>query len=429
MRKLLLALAFSLLSTASFAQTCPTRGTSDSSNSCASTAFVHNVAATITSGINQLTGDVTAGPGSGSQAATLVTAQPGAHTWAAIQTFTLAPVFTDPAGTQAAIGINPQAIVNCTLAFSRPSNALSVALKTASGANPSATLPCLFAFQDGSGGFSAVSVTAATSFTTATSGSTFGASNSQAFSLYVTAWNNAGTVVLGVSRQSTAVAIFPINEFIAQSSTACSACGTATSANVYYTTAAQSSKFLRIFARLTWNSGLTTAGTFDANPSTIELNGPGFRKPGDIFNSSFTQSATSATAGVDYTPSNTLPTTGNSALAVAAPSWTPTSAANHVRISANVFGGGSSANTSLTGFLVAGSTVLAAAGQMSSNNSVAIVTVPIIYEGLNPSGATVYGAYLNGNTGTITTNALNGGSSAIYGGLPNSALQIVEVQG
>lgn len=39
-------------------------------------------------GITQLTGDVTAGPGSGSVAATLATTQPGAHTWQATQTFT-----------------------------------------------------------------------------------------------------------------------------------------------------------------------------------------------------------------------------------------------------------------------------------------------------------------------------------------------------
>lgn len=42
----------------------------------------------VVGGISQLTGDVTAGPGSGVQAAILAAAQPGAHTWAAAQTFT-----------------------------------------------------------------------------------------------------------------------------------------------------------------------------------------------------------------------------------------------------------------------------------------------------------------------------------------------------
>ena len=54
-------------------------------------------------GITALTGDVTAS-GSGSVPATLATAQPGAHTWALTQTFTLAPVFTDASGTRTALG-------------------------------------------------------------------------------------------------------------------------------------------------------------------------------------------------------------------------------------------------------------------------------------------------------------------------------------
>lgn len=51
-----------------------------------------------------LTGDVT-GSGSGSFATTLVTSQSGAHTWGAVQTFTLAPVFTDASGTRTALGL------------------------------------------------------------------------------------------------------------------------------------------------------------------------------------------------------------------------------------------------------------------------------------------------------------------------------------
>lgn len=57
------------------------------------------------SGITALTGDVTAS-GPGSAAATLATAQPGAHTWAATQTLTVAPVFTDAAGSRTALGLS-----------------------------------------------------------------------------------------------------------------------------------------------------------------------------------------------------------------------------------------------------------------------------------------------------------------------------------
>lgn len=60
-----------------------------------------------------LTGDIT-GTGSGSIATTLATAQAAAHTWAAIQTFTLAPVFTDASGTRTALGLGTLSTQNGT---------------------------------------------------------------------------------------------------------------------------------------------------------------------------------------------------------------------------------------------------------------------------------------------------------------------------
>ena len=58
-----------------------------------------------------LTGQVT-GSGTGSFATTIVTAQPDAHTWAATQTFTLAPVFTDASGSRTALGLGTAAVKN-----------------------------------------------------------------------------------------------------------------------------------------------------------------------------------------------------------------------------------------------------------------------------------------------------------------------------
>ena len=56
------------------------------------------------------TGDVTSP--ANSNVMTLVTAQPAAHTWAATQTFTLAPVFTDQAGSRTALGLGTAAVQN-----------------------------------------------------------------------------------------------------------------------------------------------------------------------------------------------------------------------------------------------------------------------------------------------------------------------------
>lgn len=64
------------------------------------------------------TGDVTGGPlefdGSAdvSTALTLIAVQPAVHTWNAPQTFTVAPVFTDAAGSRTALGLGTAAVQN-----------------------------------------------------------------------------------------------------------------------------------------------------------------------------------------------------------------------------------------------------------------------------------------------------------------------------
>lgn len=72
--------------TATFSNTLTLAGT-DSSTLNIGTGGTLGTGAFAAAGITQLTGDVTAGTGSGSQAATLATTQPNVHTWSALQTF------------------------------------------------------------------------------------------------------------------------------------------------------------------------------------------------------------------------------------------------------------------------------------------------------------------------------------------------------
>ncbi len=137
----------------------------------------------------------------------------------------------------------------------------------------------------------------ATSFSTGVSGSTFGSSNGVPFRLWVTAINNAGTVVLGVSDQSSAAGVLPLSESTPQSTTACSACTNATVLGRIYTTATQTSKAMRILGYLDWASGLTTAGTYASGPTKIQLMGPGVRKPGDAIQQLYATDSTSTAAG------------------------------------------------------------------------------------------------------------------------------------
>lgn len=88
----------------------PTGGAKGAGTINALELYVNGVAVT-GAGITQLTGDVTAA-GPGVVPATLATAQPGAHTWAATQTFTVAPVFTDQNGSRTALGLGTAAVQN-----------------------------------------------------------------------------------------------------------------------------------------------------------------------------------------------------------------------------------------------------------------------------------------------------------------------------
>lgn len=193
---------------------------------------------------------------------------------------------------------------NCSLAASVSGNALTVSLKTKDGSDPSVSSPCAISFRSATpatGDYTEVSVTAATSFSTGASGSTFGSASNVPFRLWITAFNNAGTVSLGVSKQSSSTAIFPINEEAPQSSTACSSCTNATAAGVFYTTAAQSSKAIRILGHMEWSSGLTTAGAWASGPTKIQVMGPGVRKPGD------TVQSVSAQWSTNFSTSSTTP--------------------------------------------------------------------------------------------------------------------------
>jgi hypothetical protein len=209
---------------------------------------------------------------------------------------------------------------NCSLTASVAGSNLTIALKDNAGNDPSATSPCNINFRNvtiGTGSTSSVTVTAATSFTV-NAGSTFGITNTAAtcsaasscpFRLWVTAINNAGTVVLGAVALTNASGVLPLNEGNVASATACNACGTAATLGTMYATTTQTSKAFRILGYLDWGSGLATAGTYASGPTLIVNMGPGIKKPGDtiqtiIGTSSGTASTTSSTYGTGAAPAN-----------------------------------------------------------------------------------------------------------------------------
>jgi hypothetical protein len=157
---------------------------------------------------------------------------------------------------------DPRNIRNCTIATSVGSSALTITLKDAAGSTPTALSPCRISFRNATaatGTYSSVDITAATSVVIS-SGSTLGCVSAVACSVYVYAINNAGTVVLAAGEPL-------LDAGSVQSSTAEGGAGAADSNQLIYSTAAQSSKAVRLLARLTVTEA--TAGTWASNVTEI----------------------------------------------------------------------------------------------------------------------------------------------------------------
>ncbi|AMJ61386.1 hypothetical protein [Bosea sp. PAMC 26642] len=286
-------------------------------------------------------------------------------------------------------------VLNGKIVQTRTGGAETFALKTLAGSDPSASDPALFVFQDGTGGFVVRTVTAALSVT-ASSGSTLGASNGAPFRIWIVAADDAGAVRLGIVKttatSATSANVMSLAEWSAFSGTAEGGAGAADSAQVIYSDTAFTSKFICLVGFADWDSGLTTAGSWNSAPTRTVLFGPGVARPGEptgnrrhvVLPGTFT----STTAGVltDVTGLTVDITPGSGAnLIRAVPRLQAFSDVNAtafalVRASANV-GGGTAASNRVSAF---GGTT-----RVSDGNSIQVVTAEII----DAPGATIATTY------------------------------------
>lgn len=169
--------------------------------------------------------------------------------------------------------IDSKGIVNCSIATSVASSALTIALKDAAGNTPAAGSPCKISFRNATsatGTPSVVSTTGAVSVVVS-NGSALGCTASSACTLYVYAINNAGAVELGVIGKNT------LDEGSVQTSTAEGGAGAADTGSVLYSTSARSSKAVRLLARLT----ITPAASFAWTANSTEISNAPFAR-GDV---------------------------------------------------------------------------------------------------------------------------------------------------
>jgi len=225
-------------------------------------------------------------------------------------------------------------MVNGTIVESHASSACTVAIKTLAGEDPSATDPVQLIFRNvtaGTGNYVVRSVTAALSIVIPSTATMGFASGGEASRIWLTAFDDGGTVRLGVINCRSGVSIYPLGGFGVASSTAV---GTGSdSAHVFYTDSAVTSKAYVTLGYLTWETGLVTAGTWAASPTRIQLAGYGVPLPGERVQRMKTQSTTWDTGTTQLPFDDTIPqnTEGKEYLTRAI---TPTSLANVLDIDA-----------------------------------------------------------------------------------------------
>jgi hypothetical protein len=304
--------------------------------------------------------------------------------------------------------------INLQLNASVASNLLTVALKGNNGADPSNSNPVLIPFRDptaANGGPIWRAITGALSINTNATGATLGSANGVPFRLWVLAFDNTGTVVLAIWQSVTGgaspTAIAPLNEAATQNTTGIS--GTATSAGTFYTPngTALTGKPFRILGYLDYASGLTTAGTYASAPTTVQLFGPGIKKPGDLV-----QSATAVNTSTQNTTSASFATmSGSVALAFA-----PSAAPNVVKVTATSQMGGSLAGTVDMVARVFNSTTAQQVGYSAASQQVqSNIWVPFVAGGYDRPASTSAQSYIvqgqinSGGTLTIG-NGFTGGA-------------------
>lgn len=336
---------------------------------------------------------------------------------------------------------------NLSLTAAVAGNALTIAVKDRAGADPTATAPSSpvsVPFRNATvatGDFSVLNVTAASSLVIS-SGSTMGARNGIPFRLWIVAFNDAGTWRIGAINCVTTVdaagtgtgsdvtKIYPLSAWGIASSTAEGGAGAADNAQVFYTGTAVTSKGFVVLGYMSWESGLTTAGTWDAGPTRIQLFGAGVPLPGQIVQVQRTDTGATATGTTTIPYDDTIPqnTEGDQYLSQAI---TPLSASNVLEVDAQAF---FTSNLALGNYLMSALFQDSVADALKATNQVMIAAQAQQQHNLRErmlaatSSATTFKVRAGGQSaGTFAINGETSGRK--MGGVLNSFIEVREVMG
>ena len=316
-------------------------------------------------------------------------------------------------------------VENLEISTSRSGNAETIALKTAAGTDPSGSDKIRIGFRDataGTGAYSVLEISAATSIVIS-SGSTLGATSATAFRLWLVGFNDGGTFRLGVIKCALTDGIYGLQDNVLESSTAEGGAGAADSSGVIYTGTAVTSKAMRVLGYLEYT--LTTAGTWGAAPSAINIYSHGDRLPGETVQIRRNQTGETASGSTTIPGDDTIPqnTEGTQFMTQAI---TPRSAINLLAIEHNACYGSSTA-----------AHYVAALFQDSTANALAAITTFI--PGADFSNIHLVHQMVAGTTSATTFKIRTGPTSAatlylngysggrVYGGVVAATMSVSEI--
>lgn len=223
-------------------------------------------------------------------------------------------------------------LINGTITESHDaSNALTIAVKTMAGADASAASPVYIVFRNvspASGSYSVLTITAALSVTIS-SGSTLGFASGTPGRLWLVAFNDNNTARLAVINclNLANMDIYPLAAWDIASAIQDSG-GGSDSSHAFYAPFAITNKAYTILGYLTWESGLTTAGTWNASPTRIQIKHNSVPNPGCVVQPVHNQDGVSATLTDTIPADNTIPQQSTEGTLLMSKAITPSSAAN-----------------------------------------------------------------------------------------------------
>jgi hypothetical protein len=321
-------------------------------------------------------------------------------------------------------------LINGTLISSVGAGTCTIAVKTLAGTDPSPADPVRVVFDAGNGTYGVRDVTAALAVTLS-SGSTLGTTSGAPFRIWVVAFDDAGTLRLGIINcRNSSGGLYALGRYPTESATAEG--GSANSAQVIYSPVAVASKPYAVLGWLDWESGLSTAGTWSVNADRGCLFGSGVALPGDAV-WTYKGGIGAVQSGTSVVPyDDTIPQASEGDAWAYLSSFTPVSPCNLFEVEARIFASHSIAGTRITLslFNYGGSATDALASAVRYGVSANVISGPLslYFRGPRASDATGFITRVGGSVAGTTT--INGESGARkLGGSMASFFIIREIMG